>query len=64
MTPWGTARLGEKVEILNRKRIPLSRIERAKRQGPYRYFGAQGVIDHIDGFLLGTTVSSGPTATA
>jgi type I restriction enzyme S subunit len=52
MTPWGTARLGEKVEILNRKRIPLSRIERAKRQGPYRYFGAQGVIDHIDGFLF------------
>lgn len=52
MSGWSMAKLGAQVEILNHKRIPLSRIERAKRQGPYRYYGAQGVIDHIDDFLF------------
>ena len=33
-------------------RIPLSAMERQKRQGPYRYYGAQGVIDHVDNFLF------------
>lgn len=31
----------------DKKRIPLSSIERSKRQGKYRYYGAQGVIDYI-----------------
>lgn len=34
------------------KRIPLSRAEREKRQGKYRYYGATGVIDHIDDFIF------------
>lgn len=41
------------VVILHDKdRIPLSVMERQKRQGPYRYYGAQGVIDHVDDFLF------------
>lgn len=41
------------VVILHDKdRIPLSAMERRKRQGPYRYYGAQGVIDHVDNFLF------------
>ncbi len=41
------------VVILHDKdRIPLSAMERQKRQGPYRYYGAQGVIDHVDNFLF------------
>lgn len=34
------------------KRVPLSRAEREKRQGKYRYYGATGVIDHIDDFIF------------
>lgn len=37
---------------LDRKRIPLSAMERSKRQGRYRYYGAQGVIDHVDDYLF------------
>lgn len=33
-------------------RIPLSRAEREKRQGKYRYYGATGVIDNIDDYIF------------
>ena len=36
----------------DKKRIPLSTMERSKRQGPYRYYGAQGVIDYIDDYIF------------
>ena len=36
----------------DKKRIPLSSIERKKRQGNYRYYGAQGVIDHINDYIF------------
>lgn len=36
----------------DRNRIPLSGAERAKRQGIFPYYGAQGVIDHVDSFLF------------
>ena len=36
----------------DKMRIPLSSMERANRQGKYRYFGAQGVIDHIDDYIF------------
>ncbi|HDZ2606977.1 TPA: restriction endonuclease subunit S [Klebsiella pneumoniae] len=38
------------------KRIPLSSEERGKREGKYRYYGASGVIDHIDDYIF-----DGPT---
>ena len=37
------------------KRIPLSGAQREKRQGTYRYFGAQGVIDYIDDYIFDGT---------
>lgn len=37
---------------LDKKRIPLSTMERSKRQGSYRYYGAQGVIDYIDDYIF------------
>lgn len=40
------------VILHDKERIPLSAMERQKRQGPYRYYGAQGVIDHVDNFLF------------
>lgn len=36
----------------DRNRIPLSSVERSKRQGQYRYYGAQGVIDYVDDYLF------------
>ena len=36
----------------DKKRIPLSLMERAKRKGVYRYYGAQGVIDYIDDYIF------------
>lgn len=49
---WPIKPLEDQIDIFNRQRVPLSRIDRAARQGPYRYFGAQGVIDHIDDFIF------------
>ena len=39
----------------DKKRIPLSSAQREKMQGKYRYYGAQGVIDHIDDFIFDGT---------
>lgn len=36
----------------DKKRIPLSSVQREKRQGIYRYYGAQGVIDYIDNYIF------------
>lgn len=34
------------------KRVPLSAMQRAKRQGPYPYYGNQSIIDYVDDYLL------------
>ena len=39
----------------DKKRVPLSGAQREKRQGNFRYYGAQGVIDHIDDFIFDGT---------
>ena len=39
----------------DRVRVPLSSMERAKRKGQYRYYGAQGVIDYVDDYLFDGT---------
>lgn len=36
----------------DKKRIPLSTMQRTKRKGNYRYYGAQGVIDYIDDYIF------------
>ncbi len=52
MSKWKVYRLDEVADILNHKRIPLNTQERAKRKGIYQYYGASGVVDHIDGYLF------------
>jgi type I restriction enzyme, S subunit len=37
------------------RRIPVKASDRAKRPGPFRYYGAQGIIDHVDDFLFDGT---------
>lgn len=49
---WKTYKLGELIEIYDSKRVPLSSQQRALRQGPFPYYGAQGVIDHVDDYLF------------
>lgn len=39
----------------DRKRIPLSAKQRSERQGSYRYYGAQGVIDYVDDYIFDGT---------
>ena len=49
---WRETTLGELIEFHDHKRIPLSSKERASRQGDIPYYGASGVIDHIDGYIF------------
>jgi len=39
----------------DKKRIPLSSAQRKKKQGTFRYYGAQGVIDYVDDFIFDGT---------
>ena len=36
----------------DKRRIPLSSGQRENRQGQYRYYGAQGVIDYVDDYIF------------
>lgn len=52
MSAWETVRLGDVIDVFDHKRVPLSSAQRATRKGPFPYYGAQGVIDHIDDFIF------------
>lgn len=55
MEEWKEYRLGEVVNILDYKRIPLSSAERKTREGRFPYYGAQGIIDYIDDYIFDGT---------
>ena len=48
MLKYPTKPLGEVLANFDSRRIPLSGRDREKRRGPYRYYGAAGVIDYVD----------------
>ena len=52
MKDWKDFNLLELVDIFNEKRIPLSKMEREKKQGKFPYYGASGIIDFIDNYLF------------
>ncbi|MGN6553664.1 MAG: restriction endonuclease subunit S [Verrucomicrobiota bacterium] len=52
LSSYTTKPLAEVADFLDGKRVPLSEKERAKRKGPYPYYGASGVIDSVDDFLF------------
>ncbi|MBT3675440.1 MAG: restriction endonuclease subunit S [Candidatus Marinimicrobia bacterium] len=52
MSEWREFRLEDFVDIHNQIRIPLSKMERSKKQGIYPYYGASGVIDCVDDYLF------------
>jgi type I restriction enzyme S subunit len=49
---WRQDTFGSLTHCHDGKRIPLSKTVRAKRKGPYRYYGATEVVDYIDQYLF------------
>ena len=54
-TGWRMDRLGAHIVNYDAQRVPVSGAERSKRQGPYPYYGAAALMDHIDGYLFDGT---------
>ncbi|MCY4572262.1 MAG: restriction endonuclease subunit S [Gemmatimonadetes bacterium] len=51
-THWKIVRLRHLVTCLDGKRVPLAAAERGKMLGPYPYWGANRIIDHINDYLF------------
>lgn len=49
---WSFAPLMENVDLHDSRRIPLNQQERAKRQGPFPYYGANGQVDSINEYIF------------
>jgi type I restriction enzyme S subunit len=49
---WSAQNVGSTSVNFDSKRKPLSSVERAKRPGPYPYYGAARVFDYIDDYLF------------
>ena len=50
MIGWATRPLGELCDVLDRYRKPITKSDR--REGPYPYYGAMGIVDYVDGYLF------------
>ena len=49
---WSEYNLGEVVEILDNLRKPIKETNRIKMTGEFPYYGASGVIDHINKYIF------------
>lgn len=49
---WKNYSITDFAEIVNHKRVPVAKRERLKMQGEYPYYGASGVVDHVNGFVF------------
>jgi len=49
---WEVTDLGDVIDIYDSKRIPLSSRQRAKRPGPYPYYGASSIMDYVDDYIF------------
>lgn len=49
---WEVKTLGDVVVCHDSKRIPLSNRERSEKQGPYPYYGATSIMDHVENYLF------------
>lgn len=47
---WEYVKLGELAQNLDSKRVPITKKDRVA--GPYPYYGASGVVDHVDDYLF------------
>ncbi len=49
---WGGATLGQCVDVLDSRRVPVNSEERAQRHGQIPYYGATGQVGWIDDYLF------------
>ncbi|KHE72486.1 restriction endonuclease subunit S [Halobacillus sp. BBL2006] len=57
---WEVKTLGDVSNLLDSKRVPLSRMEREKREGIFPYYGATSIMDYVDDYIFdGTYVLMG-----
>jgi type I restriction enzyme S subunit len=49
---WSLTSVGHVSTNFDSKRKPLSSLERAKRKGPYPYYGAAKIFDYIDDYIF------------
>ena len=49
---WRVGNLGEIIINYDRKRVPLSSIERQEKKGKYPYYGAASIMDYVDDYLF------------
>ena len=49
---WICPNLNEVCQVLDNQRRPINSTDRQKRQGTIPYYGATGVIDHIDDYIF------------
>ena len=49
---WAISNFGSVTINRDSERIPISKDERIHRKGEYDYYGASGVIDHVDSYLF------------
>jgi type I restriction enzyme S subunit len=47
---WQTKTLGNLCDILDNRRMPITKCDR--KAGPYPYYGATGILDYVDGYLF------------
>lgn len=49
---WPVRKIDEVAIFLNSRRVPVKAADRAKRQGPYPYYGASGIVDWVDDYIF------------
>jgi type I restriction enzyme, S subunit len=47
---WESVALGDVCDNHNARRIPVKQQDR--NHGPYPYYGASGIVDHVDDFIF------------
>ncbi|SCC78473.1 restriction endonuclease subunit S [Saliniramus fredricksonii] len=49
---WPLRKIDDVAIFLNARRKPVKAADRAKRQGPYPYYGASGIVDWVDDYIF------------
>jgi type I restriction enzyme S subunit len=50
--PWKEVRLGDVVDCLDNKRVPLNSSQRNEMQGDIPYWGANGIVGYVDDYIF------------
>ncbi len=49
---WVVSKVRYLAECLDNRRVPLNATERGEIPGPYPYWGANGIVDHVGEWLF------------